>query len=92
MVCPKVQIFNMALYCKLEMALLCFLYVIAVKKVFLSLIQYNISVGYLPTEIKDFIVDHATSKGRPIINFAVLYLMVKALVCGHRIVQIETSK
>ena len=63
---------------------------VAIKQVFLLLIGKGIYEGCLPTEIKAFIVDHNTSKGRPIISFAVLYLMVKIMVCGHRIVNIET--
>ena len=77
------------------MGLLCFLHrKVAIKQVFLLLIGKGIYEGCLPTEIKTFIVDHNTSKGRPIISFAVLYLMVglKVMVCGHRIVNIETPK
>ena len=64
---------------------------VAIKQVFLLLIGQGIYVICLPTEIKAFIVDHNTSKGRPIISFAVLYLMVKVMVCGHRIVNIATQ-
>ena len=75
------------------MGLLCFFHrKVAIKQVFLLLIGQSIYVECLPAEIKAFIFDHNTSKGRPIISFAVLYLMVKVMVCGHRIVNIATQQ